>query len=133
MDGKRFARSKNVVIFGVCGGLSEYSGIGVGIMRFLWVLLAVVSGLVPAFIAYTVLAIIMSPPDGAPQEDRFWHHIQGRNVMIGFSLALIGLGFYIIVDRVFNLNLIRYAFPIGLIAIGALLMAFAFRNKNRAQ
>jgi phage shock protein C len=132
MEGKKFARSKNVMIFGVCAGLAEYSGISVGIMRFLWVLFAILTALGLAFAAYVVLAVVMPPPEGAPQGDRFWRHVEGRNVMIVFALALICIGCYIILDKVLGWRLMQYIFPVGLIVVGALLMALAFgKNRNR--
>lgn len=133
MDGKRFARSRNATIFGVCAGLADYSGLGVGAMRFIWVLFAIFTGLFPAFATYVVLAIVMAPPEGAPQGDRFWHHVEGRSVMMVLALTLMCLGCYILVDRVFHFNLMQYFFPVVLIVIGALLFAFAFGGNKRQQ
>lgn len=129
--GKRFARSNNTFIAGVCAGLAEYLGMRVGLMRFLWVLLAI-STFMLACIGYIVLAVVMLPPEGAPTADRFWHHVDGRNIMVVFALALMSTGFYIILKNVLGINLDRYIFPIALIVVGGLLFAFAFDgNRNR--
>jgi phage shock protein PspC (stress-responsive transcriptional regulator) len=133
MEGKRFARSKNAFIFGVCAGLAEYSGISVRAMRFIWIIFAIITFML-AFVGYVVLAVVMLPPDGAPNGDRFWHHVEGRNVMIVFALGLMSLGFYIIIQNVLGINLGKYVFPIALIVAGALFFAFAFDgNRNRKQ
>jgi phage shock protein PspC (stress-responsive transcriptional regulator) len=131
MEGKKLARSKNAMIFGVCAGLAEYAGIGVTAMRFMWVVFTILTALGLAFAAYVVLAIIMAPPEGAPQSDRFWHHMGGRNVMILFSLVLICIGCYIIVQSILGWDLWKYVFPVGLIVIGGLLFAFAFGGHKK--
>jgi phage shock protein C len=128
MEPRRFGRSKNQFLFGVCAGLAEYTGMNVTLMRVLWVVFAVLTWFWLAAIAYVVLAFVMSEPQGTPEGDRFWRHIQGRNVMVVLALLLICTGVLIIAQSVLNIDVQRYLFPAGLIVGGALLMAFAFRR-----
>ena len=61
---KRLTRSKNDrMIFGVCGGLGEYSGIDPTLIRLGFALLTLLSGIGPGIVVYVIMAIIM------PQED----------------------------------------------------------------
>lgn len=133
MEGKRLTRSRNAMIFGVCAGLAEYAGISATAMRVIWVVFAILTALGLAFAAYIVLAIVLPPPEGAPQGDRFWRHMEGRNVMIVFSLVLICTGCYIILQSILGWNLWKYVFPVGLIVIGALIFAFAFGGSHKRQ
>jgi phage shock protein C len=130
MEGKRFARSKNARIFGVCAGMAEYFGITVGAMRFMWVVFALLTWLGLAFAAYVALAFIMPPPEGAPQGERFWHHVEGRSFMMIFAIVLMCIGGYIILNNLLGWILWKFLFPIGLIIVGALFFAFAF-GKNQ--
>lgn len=126
METRSFGRSKNQFICGVCAGLAEYIGMNVTLMRVLWVLFAVMTWFWLAVVAYVVLAFVMTAPQGAPEGDRFWHHLQGRNVMVVLALLLISAGVLIIGQEVLGINFQRYMLPVGLIIGGALLMAFAF-------
>ncbi|MEK7624087.1 MAG: PspC domain-containing protein [Patescibacteria group bacterium] len=61
---KHFFRSKNNRrIAGLCGGLGEYLGVDANILRLLLILVALVTGVVPAIIGYIVAAIII-PEEG---------------------------------------------------------------------
>lgn len=131
MEQRRFSRSKNVFICGVCAGLAEYIGMNVTLMRVLWVVFAVLSYMSLAIVAYVVLAFVMAPPGGAPETDRFWHNIRGRNVMMVVALVLICCGAGIIVQELLHIDFSRYFLPVGLITGGALLMIFAFSNNRR--
>ena len=60
----RLRRSRtNRVLFGVCGGLAEFTGINVFWFR-LFFLIAALPGGIPAW-PYLLLALIM-PPEGTP-------------------------------------------------------------------
>lgn len=131
MEGKRFSRSSNSFICGVCAGLAEYVGMDVTLMRVLWVAGAIVTWFWLAVIAYVVLAFVMSSPNGTPEGERFWHNLNGRNVMVALAVLLIGSGLLIIAQQVLNINISRYFFPISLILGGALLMVFAFGGFGR--
>lgn len=130
METRRFARSKNVFICGVCAGLAEYIGMNVSLMRVLWVLGTVFTWFWPSVILYIVLAFIMAAPEGSAQGERFWQNIQGRNVMMVGAMVLIGAGLFIIAQEIFHINIQKYLFPVGLVIGGGLLMAYAF-GKDR--
>ena len=57
---KRLVRSRaNRKIAGVCGGLAEYVDMDVTLMRLLWAVVTILSGIVPGIVAYLVAWIIM--------------------------------------------------------------------------
>lgn len=132
MESKRFARSSNAYIFGVCAGLAEYTGIPVWLMRVLWVLLVLASWLgFFAVVAYIVLAAVMASPQGAPAGEHFWHNVRGHNIKIAVATAFLCLGAYIIIEALFDFSLRAYLFPIGLIVGGVLLVVFAFGGGSK--
>jgi phage shock protein C len=65
---KRLLRSRtNRKIAGVCAGLAEYLDMDVTLMRLLWAVVAVLSGIVPGIIAYLIAWILMpEEPQMAP-------------------------------------------------------------------
>ena len=65
---KRLVRSRtNRKIAGVCAGLAEYLDMDVTLMRLLWAVVAVLSGIVPGIIAYLIAWIVMpEEPQTAP-------------------------------------------------------------------
>jgi phage shock protein PspC (stress-responsive transcriptional regulator) len=130
MSSKRFARSKNKEIFGVCAGLAEYIGVNITLMRVLWVLVAVFTEFGLALLAYVILAFAMSAPEGAPESQRFWHGMDTKRMFFWFSAALIAIGIYLIVTSIIPINLHQYLFPIGLILCGGLLLAWSFRGQK---
>lgn len=44
---------------GVCGGIGEYFGIDPTVVRLTWIVLTVLTGLVPGILAYIVAAIVI--------------------------------------------------------------------------
>jgi phage shock protein C len=57
---KRLYRSKNnKIIAGVCGGLAEYFSIDPTIMRIIYVLLSIVTGIVPLIIIYLIMWVLI--------------------------------------------------------------------------
>jgi phage shock protein PspC (stress-responsive transcriptional regulator) len=56
---KKLYRSSNGLIFGVCEGLSKYTGISVGLIRFLAILTFILSGFAPIGIIYLLMAIFI--------------------------------------------------------------------------
>ena len=57
---KKLYRSKrNKIIAGVCGGLAEYTNIDPTVMRVLFVIITVFTGILLGIIAYVALAIII--------------------------------------------------------------------------
>ena len=58
---KRLYRSKkNRVFAGICGGVGEYFDIDPVLVRLIWVLVVIFTGLFPGFIAY-IIAIFIVP------------------------------------------------------------------------
>lgn len=57
MNNKFQKSATNKKICGVCGGLSEYFGIDVTIIRLIWVLLVVFGG--TGILAYLIFALVM--------------------------------------------------------------------------
>ena len=132
METKRFARSNNAFLFGVCAGLAEYTGVSVTFMRVLWALAALIgwtTGL--AIIGYVVLMFVMKPPEGTPDNERFnFRGFKGKNLIVILGVALVLWGGWIILKEFVPLELDRYLFPAGLIVAGALLLVFAFGRKR---
>mgnify|MGYP003574497368 CR=1 FL=1 len=60
---KRFRRSNYGIIFGVCQGLSNYTGISVGLIRFISIITFICSGFAPIGIIYLILALLI-PTEG---------------------------------------------------------------------
>ncbi len=56
---KKLYRSSNGLIFGVCEGLANYTGISVGLIRFLAILTFILSGFAPIGIIYLLMAIFI--------------------------------------------------------------------------
>jgi phage shock protein PspC (stress-responsive transcriptional regulator) len=54
-----FRRSRNGLIYGVCQGLSNYTGISVGVIRTLAVISLIASGFAPIGVIYILLAIFI--------------------------------------------------------------------------
>lgn len=47
---------------GVCGGIAEYFEVDPTIIRLTWLVLTVLSGIIPGILAYLVAAVIMPQP-----------------------------------------------------------------------
>ena len=56
---KKFERSTDKKICGVCAGVAEFFGIDVTVMRVIYALLTVFSAAFPGVVLYIILAIIM--------------------------------------------------------------------------
>lgn len=66
---KKLYRSKSRrMISGVCGGLEDYLGIDVTIIRLVWVIFSVMSGFFPGLITY-IIATVIIPEDPAENEN----------------------------------------------------------------
>lgn len=64
--GRKLTRSsKHKMIAGVCGGLAEYFGLDVTVVRVAYVLISVVSIAFPGILAYIILMFVMPPADSA--------------------------------------------------------------------
>jgi phage shock protein PspC (stress-responsive transcriptional regulator) len=53
------SRSKNRVIAGVCGGLAEWLGWDIALVRLLYLLISIFSAGFPGILAYIILWILM--------------------------------------------------------------------------
>jgi phage shock protein C len=63
---RRLTRSaQQKMIAGVCGGLAEYFGLDVTLVRIAYVLLSILSVAFPGILAYIVLMFVMPPPDSS--------------------------------------------------------------------
>lgn len=60
---KRLRRSKNKMIAGVCGGLAEWLGWDVTLVRVLYVIISILSAAFPGTVVYLLLWVIMPGPD----------------------------------------------------------------------
>ena len=67
MNKSRLTRSNNRVIAGVCGGLAEWLGWDIALVRLLYLILSIFSAGFPGVLAYIILWIIM-PEDPYDQK-----------------------------------------------------------------
>lgn len=59
-DIKHMYRSeKQKKLSGVCGGIAEYFNADVTLVRLTWVLVTVITGIIPGIIGYMIAAIVM--------------------------------------------------------------------------
>lgn len=56
---KRLYVSKDKKILGVCGGIAEFFDTDPTLVRLAWILITVLTGVVPGIIAYFVAAVVM--------------------------------------------------------------------------
>jgi phage shock protein C len=63
---RRLYRSRHGVIFGVCRGLADYSGINVAWVRLAAIIIFFVTGFFPAIAGYVLVAVIMNPEPVRP-------------------------------------------------------------------
>lgn len=61
--GKRFTRSRNRMIAGVCGGLAEFLGWDKSLVRILYVVGSILSAAFPGALVYVILWAVMPGPD----------------------------------------------------------------------
>lgn len=73
MNKKLYRSRKDRMLSGVCGGLGDYFGIDVTIIRLLWALITFVSAGFPGIVAY-VVAVFIIPEEpagyGSNEENR---------------------------------------------------------------
>ena len=134
MEQRRFIRSNDAFLFGVCAGIAGYIGVPAILVRVVWAILALTSWLSgPAVVAYVVLMFVMPPPEGTPEGKRFDFRtgFVGRNGFIVLAILLIYWGAAILVREFLNEDISRYLLPAGLILGGGLMLAFALRGGKR--
>lgn len=56
---KRLYLSKDKKISGVCGGIGDYFEVDPSLVRLGWIVMTVITGLVPGIIAYIVAAVVI--------------------------------------------------------------------------
>ena len=66
MNRNRLTRSNNRVIAGVCGGLAEWLGWDIALVRLLYLIVSIFSAGFPGILAYIILWIVM------PEEDTYY-------------------------------------------------------------
>ncbi|TXT58451.1 MAG: putative membrane protein YvlC [Promethearchaeota archaeon] len=54
-----YRSKKNVKIAGVCGGIGEYMDIDPTVVRIIWIIATVATGIMPGIIAYILAWIVM--------------------------------------------------------------------------
>ena len=59
MSYKKLMRSNNKMIAGVCSGIGEYFDVDPTLIRILYVLASLLTGILPLAIAYIILVIII--------------------------------------------------------------------------
>ena len=64
MNKSRLTRSSNRVIAGVCGGLAEWLGWDIALVRLLYLLISIFSAGFPGVLAYIILWIVMPEENG---------------------------------------------------------------------
>ena len=55
---KQLTRSQNKILAGVCAGIAQYTDSDPTLIRILAVIIALLTGVIPAIIAYAILAVI---------------------------------------------------------------------------
>ena len=68
---KLYLSSTDKKLTGVCGGIGEYFGVDSTLIRIAWILITILTGIVPGLIAYIVAAVIIpsSPESKEKDED----------------------------------------------------------------
>lgn len=62
---KKLTRSDtNKQLAGVCGGMAEYFSVDPTLVRVVYILLTVFTGIIPGIIAYLVLIVVIPPKNG---------------------------------------------------------------------
>lgn len=60
---KKFKKSSDRYFLGVCGGIADWFGVPHWVVRTLWLVLSIVSIIIPGLIMYFLLSAIMAPAD----------------------------------------------------------------------
>jgi phage shock protein C len=56
---KKLLLSADKKIFGVCGGIGDYFELDPALVRLGWIIMTVITGVVPGIIAYVIAAIVI--------------------------------------------------------------------------
>lgn len=68
MNKKLYRSRTKRTLSGVCGGLEDYFDIDVTIIRLVWVLISIMSGVFPGIVGYVIAVFII------PEEPAGYHH-----------------------------------------------------------
>jgi phage shock protein PspC (stress-responsive transcriptional regulator) len=63
---KLYLSTTDKKLAGVCGGIAEYFGMDSTIIRVLWIVVTVASGIFPGILAYIVCAVVIPKNPEAP-------------------------------------------------------------------
>lgn len=70
----RLTKSNDRMLAGVCGGLAEFLGWQPKGVRAFWVVVGILTGGIPALVAYALLAIAMPPNPTKPRRFNIEDH-----------------------------------------------------------
>lgn len=62
MTNQRMTKSNDFILSGVCSGVAEYKGWSPGAVRALFLIMTLLTGLLPGIVLYTILGVTMPPP-----------------------------------------------------------------------
>lgn len=146
---KKFARSKDRKIAGVCGGIAEYLNIDPVIVRAVFLCLLFFGG--SGFIIYLILLVVMPEQDpnytgyvevNEEEEEKKTENTEPENIMneipkkalntgsLIFGLLLILAGVFFFLRNFFPFFRFEYWFPLVLIVVGILLISFSKKSKK---
>ncbi len=136
---RRLYRSRtDSVIGGVCGGVAEYLDVDPSIVRIIWAILGLVTGGI-FVVLYVVMWIVVpeapgtegaaAPSAASPPPARRRGSGSGSLVL---GLILVGVGAYFLVRQYLPQIDTDLLWPIGLVLLGAILVAASLR-KQRAE
>lgn len=147
MEKKLYRSKRQQVIAGVCGGIGEYFGVDVTLIRLGWALLILIGG--TGLLLYIICAIVIpkAPDSGSEtvirnadgtemvireQQDAVEPSANNQFLLIA-GLGLMVLGAWTLFTRVLPRDIIRelrgFGWPLILIVIGAAVMYSAFRKQ----
>ncbi|MBC7960377.1 MAG: PspC domain-containing protein [Vallitaleaceae bacterium] len=140
MNKKLYRTTKDKMISGVCGGIADYFSIDPTIVRIGTVILAFVTAFFPVFIGYIVCAAIMpEKPAGYISEqdvevldqdgNKMGSETEKKNNNKLIGIAFIGVGFFLLFDKLFWWFDHRSYWALAIVALGVYLL-FSSRNKN---
>jgi phage shock protein C len=68
---KLYLSTSDKKISGVCGGIAAYFSVDPTLIRLLWIVMTIFSGILPGVLAYLIAAIIMpSEPELTPENGK---------------------------------------------------------------
>ena len=59
----KFKRANDRYLGGVCGGVAEFFGLNPLLVRIIWLLVSLITFILPGLLIYIVLWVIMESPD----------------------------------------------------------------------